>query len=116
MVNLFPAILFAGPPHSGKSVLAYQVSQALLERGVQHYLLRAAPDGEGNWFLAGGGGRQRLLRAGHKTGYSPAFVRRIQQAIAARPLPLLVDAGGLPRAVRIDALPARPCLRRRSDV
>ncbi len=48
-MELFPAILVGGPPHSGKSVLTYSLTQALRRRGVDHYVLRAAPDGEGDW-------------------------------------------------------------------
>ncbi len=94
--NLFPAILFAGPPHSGKSVLAYQLSQRLLALGVEHYLLRAVPDGEGNWFLKRGPAVAGELRTRAKTGYSAAFVRHMQRVIENRPLPFLVDVGGQP--------------------
>jgi thymidylate kinase len=43
--NLLPAILIAAPHHSGKSVLAYLLSQHLRDAHVPHILLRAAPDG-----------------------------------------------------------------------
>lgn len=33
-MQTLPAILFGGPPHSGKSVLAYHVSRDLRERGI----------------------------------------------------------------------------------
>jgi len=36
MVNLLPAILIGGPPHAGKSVLTYSISQALRKRNVDH--------------------------------------------------------------------------------
>lgn len=48
-MSLFPAILIGGPPHSGKSVLVYSLTQALRARGVVHYALRACPDGEGDF-------------------------------------------------------------------
>ncbi len=48
-MELFPAIAIGGPPHSGKSVLAYSLSKALRARQVAHYVLRAFPDGEGDW-------------------------------------------------------------------
>ena len=48
-MELFPAVLIGGPPNSGKSVLTYNLTQALRERGIQHYVVRAAPDGEGDW-------------------------------------------------------------------
>ena len=44
-MELFPAVMIGGPPHSGKSVLAYSLTQALRARGVAHYVLRAYPDG-----------------------------------------------------------------------
>jgi hypothetical protein len=45
----FPAVMIGGPPDCGKSVLMYNLFRTLRERGVQHYALRAAPDGEGDW-------------------------------------------------------------------
>src|SRR5436305_1318113 len=48
MVNLLPAILVGGPPHAGKSVLFYRLTQALRARGLDHHAIRACPDGEGN--------------------------------------------------------------------
>jgi len=47
-MNQFPALMIGGPPHSGKSVLAYSLTQALRARQIDHYLLRACPDGEGD--------------------------------------------------------------------
>jgi CRISPR-associated protein Csx3 len=49
MVNLLPAVLIGGPPHAGKSVLFYSLTQALRERNIRHHAIRACPDGEGNW-------------------------------------------------------------------
>ena len=57
-----PAILIGGPPHSGKSVLSYYLSQALRRRGLLHYLLRTAPDGEGDWMQEGEAARMQALR------------------------------------------------------
>lgn len=96
-VNLFPAILIAGPPHSGKSVLAYRLSQHLRAVSAAHYLLRAAPDGEGDWFLEADPAVTRTLRFRAKRGYSLAFAAQMREAIETRPLPLLVDVGGLPQ-------------------
>ncbi len=93
-MDLFPAVLIGGPPNSGKSVLIYSLSQALRKRGVDHYVLRAAPDGEGDWFLEGKPGRVRLLRV--KGAFDARWVDRIVRDIQHRHLPLLVDAGGLP--------------------
>ncbi|WP_376790357.1 CRISPR-associated protein Csx3 [Thermoflexus sp.] len=93
-MDLFPAVLIGGPPHSGKSVLIYSLSQALRKRGVDHYVLRAAPDGEGDWFLEAEPGPVRLLRV--KGAFDARWVDRIVRDIRNRHLPLLVDAGGQP--------------------
>ncbi|MGB1254193.1 MAG: hypothetical protein ACPG8W_26515, partial [Candidatus Promineifilaceae bacterium] len=45
----FPAIAFGGPPHSGKSVLTYLLSQHLRTLSIDYSPLPATPDGEGNW-------------------------------------------------------------------
>jgi CRISPR-associated protein Csx3 len=97
MANLFPAILLAGPPNCGKSVLSFLLTYGLRERGVSHYLLRAVPDGEGDWFLSGTSEVVQTLRTGHKTRYSSQFVEHMQGAIERRFLPLLVDIGGRPQ-------------------
>jgi len=104
--NLFPAILLAGPPHCGKSVLAFLLTQRLRELGIAHYLLRAAPDGEGDWFLAGRSDLVRTLRLQHKSGYSPQFVDHMRAAIESRLLPLLVDVGGRPQGEQLGILRA----------
>jgi len=93
-MELFPAILIGGPPHSGKSVLTYSLSQALRQRGVQHYVLRAAPDGEGDWANEAAQKLVRTLRV--KGAFTPAFVDYVCDTLAARHLPLLVDVGGRP--------------------
>ncbi len=93
-MELFPAVLIGGPPHSGKSVLAYSLQKALRAQNIDHYLLRAYPDGEGNWsneslpLLA-----KQLRRKGEG---SPAWVNAICQDLDHRQLPLLVDVGGKP--------------------
>lgn len=96
-MNLLPAILFGGPPHSGKSVLFYRITQALRARGIDHYALRACPDGEGNWFHEGDPDLVSNLRV-KLTEWPPAFVQTISQALEHRSLPFLVDMGGRPRA------------------
>lgn len=93
-MELFPAVLIGGPPHSGKSVLVYSLSVALRQRGVAHYALRAAPDGEGDWFLEAERTEVRRLRV--KGEFDDRWVERIVRDIRNRHLPLLVDAGGLP--------------------
>lgn len=93
-MNLFPALLIGGPPHSGKSILAYSLSQALRARGVPHYVLRAYPDGDGDWANQA---PQPLVRAIRVKGDgSPEWIHRICRDIARRHLPLVVDPGGRP--------------------
>lgn len=104
--NLFPAIVIAGPPHAGKSVLAFLLTQRLREIGVSHYLLRAAPDGEGDWFYLGQPGLVRTLRLRHKTPYTPPFITHMQTVIEKRLVPLLVDVGGRPEGEEFGILKA----------
>lgn len=92
--NPYPAVLIGGPPHSGKSVLAYHLSQLLRQRKVDHYVVRASPDGEGNWFQEGDADSVRVLR--HKGTFSQEFTDAVRHDIANRQLPLLVDGGGRP--------------------
>jgi CRISPR-associated protein Csx3 len=95
--NLFPAIVLAGPPHSGKSVLSYLLTMRLREAGIDHYLVRAAPDGEGDWYLQGDFKKVQPLRLRHKGKFTDAFVRHMIKRVQNRALPLLVDVGGAPR-------------------
>lgn len=94
-LNLLPAILIGGPPHSGKSVLAYSLSQALRKRNLAHYLLRAAPDGEGDWAQEMAWEHVQAIR--FKGEWDAHWVQVVCRDIAARTLPLLVDVGGRPR-------------------
>ncbi len=94
MAPLFPAILLCGPPHSGKSILLYRLSQALRERSISHYGLRASPDGEGNWTYEADPQTVRHLRMRSKADWTPAFAQQISREIERRLLPLLVDTGG----------------------
>ena len=105
-INLLPAIVLAGPPHSGKSVLGYLLANQLKELGIQSYLLRAVPDGEGNWFLEGDRQVVLSLRMKHRTGYSRNFVEHMHGVIANRPLALIVDIGGQPNHQQIQMLQA----------
>jgi CRISPR-associated protein Csx3 len=93
-MNLFPAVLIGGPPHRGKSILTYSLSRALRQRGIQHYVLRAAPDGEGDWANEADQEIVRTIRI--KGRFSPDYVQHIRQSVSRRHLPLLVDAGGRP--------------------
>ncbi len=93
-MELFPATLIGGPPHMGKSVLTYSLTHALRERGVPHYVIRAYPDGEGDWANEAD---QKLVRRIRVKGQgTPQWVDRICRDIVARHLPLLVDVGGRP--------------------
>ncbi len=90
----FPAILVGGPPHSGKSVLAYHLTKGLRQRQVDHYVLRAYPDGEGDWSYEAS---QNLVRAIRIKGFGDErWIARIRRDIARRHLPLIVDVGGKP--------------------
>jgi CRISPR-associated protein Csx3 len=90
----FPAVLIGGPPHSGKSVLVYSLTQALRERRVAHYVLRACPDGEGDW--ANEAEQQLVQELRSKGSYSREFMNRVGEYLQDRHLPLLVDVGGKP--------------------
>lgn len=90
----FPAIAIGGPPHSGKSVLTYHLTQILRDQQVGHYVLRACPDGEGDWSNEAPPETVRLLR--NKGQFSDSFVANVCRTLQARHLPLLVDVGGRP--------------------
>ena len=93
-MTLFPAVLIGGPPHSGKSVLAYSLTQALRRQEISHYLLRAYPDGEGDWSNEAGPQTVRAIRI--KGEGTPRWIDRICRDIDRRLLPLIVDVGGRP--------------------
>jgi CRISPR-associated protein Csx3 len=93
-VEQFPAIFIGGPPHSGKSVLTYGLTRALRQRGITHYVIRAAPDGEGDWANEADQALVRTLRV--KGDFSQAFTDSVCENLAKRHLPLIVDAGGRP--------------------
>jgi len=67
-MELFPAVAICGPPHSDKSVLAYTLSRALRTRQIAHYVLRAFPDGEGDWANEAD---QALVRCAHHKARVP---------------------------------------------
>lgn len=93
-MNQFPAVAIGGPPHSGKSVLTYGLTQRLRERNIDHYVLRACPDGEGDWSQEAPPETVRLIR--NKSPFSRSFVEGICRDLNRRHLPLLVDVGGRP--------------------
>ncbi|MBE3561038.1 MAG: hypothetical protein IMW89_17710 [Ktedonobacteraceae bacterium] len=97
MVNLLPAVLVGGPPHAGKSVLFYRLTQVLRERGIDHHAIRACPDGEGNWFHEGDPDTISNIRVKLQGEWPASFVQRISQDLEHRRLPFLVDMGGAPR-------------------
>lgn len=102
--NLLPAILLAGPPHSGKSVLAHLLGQHLRQAGVQHILLSAAPDGEGAWFHQTDAELRFALR--QKGRFTPGLVEQMIRAVQQRALPMLVDIGGQPQGRQLEIMDA----------
>lgn len=94
MNSPLPAILIGGPPHSGKSVLIYSLTHALRQNQVAHYVLRACPDGEGDF--ANEADQQYVRQIRVKGCYTPELIAQLTQAIENRHLPLLVDVGGKP--------------------
>ncbi|GAB4281974.1 MAG: CRISPR-associated protein Csx3 [Candidatus Promineifilaceae bacterium] len=93
-MTTFPAILVGGPPHSGKSILIYSLTQALRQAGIEHYVLRACPDGEGDWSNEIDQKLAETIRV--KGQFNSDFVQRMDGWLAKRHLPLLVDVGGQP--------------------
>lgn len=93
--NPFPAILVGGPPHSGKSVLIYSLTRALRHKQVAHYVVRACPDGEGDW--SNEVDQEQLPELRVKGKFTPEFVQTAVNHVHQRHLPLLVDVGGKPK-------------------
>ena len=91
----FPALVIGGPPDSGKSVLTAHLTWALRERGVAHYVLRACPDGEGDWTALADRDTVRTILVPRR--WTRAFVELVCRDLDRRHLPLIVDAGGRPR-------------------
>lgn len=95
------AIAIVGPPHSGKSVFLHWLQHHLsiiltpeeFHRDV--FILRACPDGEGNWSNETEADNVRILR--YKHAWSEEFVQVVEDAITqlrkSKKL-LLVDTGG----------------------
>lgn len=94
MTTPFPAVIIGGPPHSGKSVLVYSLTQALRQMNVPHYALRACPDGEGDF--ANEAEPETVRRIRQKGAFSATFMQRVAGYLQQRHVPLLVDVGGLP--------------------
>lgn len=92
----FPAVLIGGPPNSGKSILTANLTQALKLRNSQHYVLRANPDGEGDWTHWAEQELVCTILVPHP--WTPTFVAQVCADLARRQLPLIVDLGGRPQA------------------
>lgn len=93
-MTTLPAIAIGGPPHSGKSVLTYSLTQLLRDQRIEHYVLRACPDGEGDW--SNEAAPDRVLAIRQKGKFTPTFIAQVCAALQKRHLPLLVDVGGRP--------------------
>ncbi len=103
-VNLFPALLLAGPPHAGKSVLAHELTTALKARQVEFIALRTAPDGEGDWTFEAP--YEVAFSVRKKGEFTPLLVKRMERAVLQRQLPMVVDVGGRPRGDQFRVLRA----------
>ena len=90
----YPAIAVGGPPHSGKSVLTYSITRALRDAQVQHFVVRACPDGEGDFSHEAPQELVKKLRT--KGKFSSDYVEPVCAALRRRQLPLIVDVGGKP--------------------
>jgi CRISPR-associated protein Csx3 len=96
----FPAVIIGGPPHSGKSVLVHSLTTGLRRRGVAHYVLRACPDGEGDFSNEADQALVRMIR--RKGEFTPEFSNQVAGHLTQRHLPLLVDVGGRPTETQLD--------------
>ena len=101
-----PAILIGGPPDAGKSVLTHSLTLALRDKQIPHYVLRANPDGEGDWFMKGEPETVRQIRADAKSKWSDTFRHFVSRDLAKRHLPLIVDLGGYPNPADVDIFAA----------
>lgn len=93
-MTTLPAIAIGGPPHSGKSVLTYSLTQLLRDQRIEHYVLRACPDGEGDWSNEATPQTVQAIR--QKGKFTTTFLANVCEALQKRHLPLLVDVGGKP--------------------
>lgn len=93
-MSALPAIAIGGPPHSGKSVLTYSLTQLLRDQRIDHYVLRACPDGEGDWSNEAAPQTVQAIR--QKGKFTTTFIANVSAALQKRHLPLLVDVGGRP--------------------
>jgi len=98
-VQLCPALMIAGPPNSGKSVLSHTLFQTLLQENSYVYLQRANWDGEGNWTLELGDEEQaetmKVANRGTLTEeFFPYHAQSILELRRHKSL-VLVDIGGM---------------------
>lgn len=100
-MNTLPAVLIGGPPHAGKSVLFYSLTQALRKCGIVHHAIRACPDGEGNWSQETDQAMVRLIRINKSSEWPEEFTERICRDIEQRLLPMLIDMGGKPQGTQL---------------
>jgi CRISPR-associated protein Csx3 len=96
VTGFLPALLVGGPPNAGKSVLTYNLSQELRRREIPHYVFRASPDGEGDWYHEGDAVTVRQLRIEAKGDWSDEFRQLVCHDLQRRLVPLIVDIGGCP--------------------
>lgn len=96
MHNFLPVVVIGGPPHAGKSVLFYSLTQALHARNIPHHILRACPDGEGNWSQESTEDVAMQHRDKLQGPWPAGYIQYISLCLQRHCLPLLVDMGGRP--------------------
>ena len=85
-------IVFCGPPHSGKSVFLSNLIEKMPTDS--HTILRACPDGEGNWSNNKNQNETILVRK--KGKFTPEFVNNVCNAIDNQTSKIsLIDVGGV---------------------
>jgi CRISPR-associated protein Csx3 len=96
ITNSLPAVLIGGAPNAGKSVLTYNLTKKLRQLNIPHYVFRANPDYEGDWFLEADPGVVRQIYVEDYRYWSDIFRQFVCRDLSRRLLPLIVDIGGLP--------------------
>lgn len=98
--NDIKVIAFLGPPHSGKTVLMNHLRLALRNRKPKFYqndffILRACPDGEGDWFAEADNNISKTIR--FKNAFNDEFVDKVCSQLSGLKKTkkiLFVDCGG----------------------
>lgn len=95
-------IAFIGSPHSGKSVLLYQIQSEIIQKiGVESFnqdcfIIRGCPDGEGNWFSEISEVQGKIIR--YKNTFDDEFpeqiANHIKETTKSKKL-VFVDCGGI---------------------